>query len=272
MFSGGAVLNGLDARGDGKRLDTRQFTSSVRTSERRKVDPFFGTLTNRVTDLHKYLGTTAAAPVRKGRSNAGAIEDSTFSASRDLRSVRANAIKASDFNFGNRINSMIVQDIIDLMQVTTGGFDNMQVGHDARDSDITVAGPVGDINIKGNFLGSTRFRATGPNGTINNFSVGRSLFGILQATVDIGNITIGGDLGSSGVVGPPAFAGIDVGRDVRKLMVVGNVLSTASVQIDEDLNELIIGGDVEDGAVIRAGTIGKQDIGGGVFGSVVITG
>ena len=90
--------------------------------------------------------------------------------------------------------------------------------------------------------------------------------------MDINNIVIGGDLGSAGVEGPPSFAGIDVGRNVGRLDVTGSVLSTAFVDIEGVLNQLIIGGDVEDGAIIRAGDINTQDIAGDVFGAVVITG
>jgi hypothetical protein len=271
-FLGGASAAGFHARGDGTRLLTRQFSSSVRLSERNKVDPYFGTVPSISTDLHAYLGTSAANPSRKGMSNEGEIQNSEFSGSRDVNEVRAYAIKKSDFNFGNRVGTMVVQDAVDLLQITTGRFDHLTVGKDTYRMDINVAGPVGDVNINGNFLGVSTFRATGPNGTINNFNVGKSLFGLLTAEVDINNLVIDEHLASSGTSGPPAAAGVDVGRDLKRLVVGGDVLSTALVEIDDDLGQLIVGGDVEDGAVIRAESIGTQDIDGEVFGSIVITG
>ena len=284
-IEGGADLNRLIARGTGKRLDTRTFTSSVRNSERGSFDPFTGNSLDGANDLHKYLGTTRSAPKRKGLSDSGSIEDTTATGQRTLGQVDANRIIGRNvividpntgrkrripfgavnypmrFSFGQGAQNIRVRDMVDGLALTGGGIGTFSTAGDVINTAVNVTGRIQNLSA-GALRGTTSVKARGSQGAIDNITTKRSLFATIESSLDIGTIKVGTDLGSPGV---------STSRHMNLLSVDGSVLTGANVRVARILRSLDIGGDVQEGATIRADEITNQEIGGQVLGDIIIT-
>ena len=284
-IEGGADLNRLIARGTGKRLDTRSYTSSVRNSERGSFDPFTGNSLDGSNDLHKYLGTTRSAPKRKGLSDSGVIEDTLANGQRTLGQVDAHRIIARNvivispttgrktripfgavsypmrFSFGQGVQSIRVRDIVDGLALTGGGIGTFSTAGDVLNTAVNVTGRIQNLSA-GALRGSTSIKARGSQGGIDNITTKRSLFASIESTLDIGTIKVGTDLGSPNV---------STSRNLNLLSVNGSILTGASVRVARVLGTLDVGRDVQAGATIRADEITNQEIGGQVLGDIIIT-
>jgi hypothetical protein len=285
LIDGGASLNRIIARGKGKRLDTRGFTSSVRKSEKGVIDDASGMTLTALDDLHLYLGTKASAPKRKGVSEAGMIVDSQFVGSRDLGRVEAFRILARNtttrdattgertpiaplspaypmrISFGSGTNRIVTGDIIDGLSLVTGNLDLLQTGNNVQRTVIRAASRIKNINVQGSLRGTTDIRATGPEGRIDNINVRKNLFSKIIASLDISNVTVGADLGSSS---------LESSRNINKLSVKRSILTGAFVRARLTLGSLVVGRDIQEGATVRAGEIENQSIGGQVNGDIII--
>ena len=285
FIQGGADVNRLIARGTGKRLDTRSYTSSVRNSERGSFDPFTGNALDGSNDLHKYLGTTRSAPKRKGLSDSGVIEDTTVTGQRSLGQVDAHRIIARNvivispttgrktripfgavsypmrFSFGQGVQSIRVRDIVDGLALTGGGIGTFSTAGDVINTAVNVTGHIENLSA-GALRGSTSIKARGPQGAIDNITTKRSLFASIESTNDIGTIKVGTDLGSPNV---------STSRNLNLLSVNGSILTGANVRVARVLGTLDVGRDVQAGATIRADEITNQEIGGQVLGDIIIT-
>ena len=101
VFTGGAVIQGLSARGDGNLLNVNAYAPSARQSGLVRADPTTGNafdpvtgkLLNEINDLYLYTDTTRRRPRQSGKTNAGIIENTTVSASRTLNKVDAYQIQ-----------------------------------------------------------------------------------------------------------------------------------------------------------------------------------
>lgn len=282
----GANVNNIIARGTGKRIDTRFYTPTARYSEKMSFDPYSGHLLDGSNDLHKFLGTTALNPKRVGYSDAGVIEDTQIVGSRTLRLIDAHRIIGRDVfvtdpnsgrrtripsgavaypmrvSFGNSIGTIRTRDVVDGLTVTGGSIDLFAPGNDAHYTNINVTGRINTIQSGGALRGTSSIKARGSDGTIGTLSTRRSLFAVVEASVDVGSINVGTYLGSPRIL---------VGRHLDTLNVRNSILSGADVTVRGRLGSLVIGEDHEAGATVRADEIGTQQIGGQVLGDIIIT-
>jgi hypothetical protein len=127
------------------------------------------------------------------------------------------------------------------------------------------------ILIKGYVHRKNAIRATGGNGRIQSLIVEGTLDGHVFSNNDIDNLQAR-HLGSQATrVGGAKFEGIYAGRNIGTLTVDGDVRSTASVRVREDLEFLNIGEDVLEGAsIVVNDQILRRQIGGQVFGDILV--
>jgi hypothetical protein len=197
----GARTGDIIAQGAGQSISTRIYTDDVRQSETEDVDPFFQFPPNRLTDLHKFLGTSKNVPTIDGITNAGIIANMTANASRDLNSLVAwklvgNSGAAVDtpsvFNYANHIKKILIAEDLFDVQITTGQLDLFKVGHDVINLDMTVSGPIGNISIGHDYDSRSRIKAIGEDGTIDNIFVGHDLDGKMSAENSVGHLKVNG--------------------------------------------------------------------------------
>ncbi|MEA2736464.1 MAG: hypothetical protein QOE14_2915 [Humisphaera sp.] len=259
FWRGGQSLGNITATGLGNRLKTTAYPASLRFSEYLPMDPFFGVRPDALTDLHIVLGTSALMPSRKGTSASGTLDLSEVAVSRDVGSINVSSIRASNFNVGNNINSIVNRSYIDSARVTAGRIGTVAIGKDSLRTSFQVAGPVGPVIVGGTFRGSSRFFSSGQNGTIESFTVGKHLYGNVYAQKRIGVISVGGSYGSQGTRS---------GGSMGQFIVNGSFVSDSTLEVDDRLDQLTIGGDLEDGTLIRLGTLGNKIIGGAEVGTI----
>ena len=137
-------------------------------------------------------------PTLEGITDAGIIAGVSAAASRDLNSLVAWKLVGNSpnekavFNFANKIKKIqIAQDVFHV-SIITGQLDLFKVGHDVINLDMTVAGPIGDINIGHDYESRSRIRAIGPDGTIDNIFVGHDLDGNMSAENTVGHLKVNG--------------------------------------------------------------------------------
>lgn len=262
LWRGGQSLDSITVNGDGSRLKTTSFSPGVRLSESLPIDPFFGTKPNPMTDLHVVLGTTKQAPTRKGTSASGSLDLSEIRVSRDVGTITANTIRATTFNVANNIGTIATRDYVDTLEITTGRIDTLSIGKDALRTDISVSGPVGVASIGGSFRGSSRLQATGPNGQIGKFITGKTLYGNVYASQRIDSIRVGTHYGSQGTRS---------GGSLGEFITNGNVSTASVLSVNKTLSKLVIGGNFEDGATIKADVFGNVTIVGEDNGDLITT-
>jgi hypothetical protein len=263
---GGQSVASINARGNGKQLATTAFEPSVRFSETQAIDPFFGTKPNEMTDLHVVLGTTAASPKRKGTSASGSIDITDLRVSRDVGSINANTIRASQFTIGNNYGSIHTNDYTDTLSIAGGKIDNLFIGGDATHTSVGISGPVGNVYIGGSFKGTSSLNASGQNGTIDTVVTDNTLYGNVYAQAGIGSIRVGTYYGSEGTYTPKNLGLFVVGKDF---------LSNARLQVGKSstdaagrLTKLIIEGDFDDGGQIFVNSLGTSTILGADQGTI----
>ena len=279
-FDGGGRIRNINARGDGTRLSTNTWTSSVRLSTNNSFDPFFLTPPNSQTDLHTFLGTTQTSPRRKGVSNSGIIADSEFIASRDLGSMTAYQIQARNpfdasgtqipFNsplfpmrlsFGNKIGTLRTGSDVIGVSVSSGGIDTANIGGAVDRSSFGISGRVTNFTTRGTFKGNSSLIIGGPDGALVNLNVRGSLFAQVNVALGISSAIIGKDVGSRSFLASRSIDSLDIG---------GNVLAGALIRSRRTIVKMVIDGDVQAGATIQAKVISQQQIGGNVFGSIIV--
>ena len=242
-WEGGQSLDGVTARGDGRRLTTTSFEPAVLLSSSLAVDPFFGTKPNPLTDLYVVTGTTKDMPQRKGTSASGSIDLSNILVSRDVGFIKANTIRADVFNIANNLGSLYTDDYVDSMVLTCGRITSFTIGKDALRDSIDVSGPVGDVYIGGSFRGSSNFTVHGGNGSISTFTTRNSLYGNVYGQASIGTIRVGSVYGSQGT----RTAG-----NMTAFITNGDVVTGSILTVEKNLNKLVIGASLEDGALVAS--------------------
>src|SRR5205823_9894014 len=126
--------------------------------------------------------------------------------------------------------------------------------------DISIAGAIAAINVGGSFRGSSRIAATGPNGSIGNVTVNKTLYGNISSSHNIASIRVGTHYGSQGT---------HAGGDIKQFITGGNFNTGAVLDLNKTLSKLVIGGNFEDGAIVRAGTFGTVTIVGANLGDLI---
>jgi hypothetical protein len=295
----GGSMNFLNARGDGSSVSTVGFSPSVRRSEGQLgaldafgVDPLSGLAPSVLTDIHVTLGTSASTPELPGRTDTGVIEDVDIRGQRDLNSIRAQQIRAtspdlapSRINFANRISNIVVRDQINGLTMTTGRMANFAPQGDVFNLDLTVAGPLKDLLIKGDLAEGSVIRTAGPSGRMGNIRINGRLDGDVISSRDIKRLFVGESI--SGNVGAAAAR---KGRALGQLIIGGDV-AEGGLNIQGNIGRIIVAGDFGRTGVdftvqgklgsltvkgnlfsnIRVGTIlGKLTVGGSIMSGVLV--
>ena len=287
-ITGGAVVQNLSARGDGNLLNVNAYAPSARQSglvrsdatTGNSFDPITGKLLTASNDIYTYTDTTRRKPRQSGKTNAGIIENSTVSASRTLNKVSAyqiqdnmngpnanatgrNGVNFTRFTVGNNIDNVNVRGAVVGLEVTSGGVGNFTVGRGVFNTDMNIGGRFANLSVGGTVHSDSVFRVFGPNGSVGRIAVNQGWFAPLSASIGIDEFRTGGDFLGRQLGTSPFSAG-----GVKLLSVGGSVLSGTDVRITDTLRTLFVAGDVERGAFIRAGAIGKQTVLGTVAGLI----
>ena len=285
---GGAIVQRLTANGDGNLLNTNAYAPSARqtglvradATTGNAFDPVTGQLLTAANDIQVYTGVTRRRPRQSGKTNAGVIENTTVTASRDLNEVSAYQIQDNQdapffgptgrtgaittrFTLGNSVKKVIVRGAIVGLEVTSGGVGQFNVGRGIFNTDFAIGGRLDSLTAGGTVHSDSIFRVFGPDGQIGKIAANQGFFAPVSASVGIDEFRIGGDLLSKQLGSSPFSGG-----PVKLLSVGGSVLTGTDLRILGSLRTLFIGGDVERGAFIRAGAIGKQTVGGTVAGLI----
>jgi hypothetical protein len=256
VFQGGQSLGGLNAIGNGKRANTTAFSPGVRFSESQPFDPFFGTKPNPLTDLHVVLGTNLAMPQRKGTSATGSMDFVEVGVSRDIGPVKANTIKVSEFNIPNLFTSLDVTEYVDTVRFLAGRAPSIKIGGDAFRFQGDIAGDVGQAIIGGSFRGTSNLTV---RGKLGQFMTGGTLYGNVYGQLGIDSIRVGSVYGSQGTYTP---------GNLGEFITNGDVLTDSVLRVKKNLKKLVIGGSLQEGALIRLGSLGTKVIIGEEAGTI----
>ncbi len=251
-INAGASMGAIKLNG-GKSVATDTFSAAVRYSEKRTFDRFFGTKTGAYTDIHAYLGTSADETEITGVTDTGIMQSVTAVGGRDFSGVDAHRIRGNtQINFANSIGTIKARKGIDGLSVTTGQLTRIEVGGNTRSLDMTVAGPISNAILMGNYRNS-QIRAVGPNGEIKNITV-------------FGDVMVDSSILVRGTTG--------------KIVVRGDLLGTLTIEAtraDNHAADLIeLHGAVADGAINIEGNVDKfvvlRDFGTDGGGEAIIDG
>jgi hypothetical protein len=284
-LSGGATMDKITALGNGQQLDANEYTASVRPSAFYDINPNNNEAPNAANDLYKALGITPNATKRGFATKSGVLADTTITSSRDLGDLRAWAIQArvvpSVLNaqgdkvqvdngnilypmrvaFGNSINSITTTDGIYGASITAGTIKLLQTGNDLYQARVSTSSRMRVVSIGGTVKGNSTIFANGVDGQIENLSVKRSLLGNVSASVKIGSVNVGRDIGSQN---------FKSSGNIDSLVIGNDVLDGANIIANKQIANLSIGDDLNAGAVIKAKSLLAFHIGGDQAGSLQI--
>ena len=290
----GVGLNFLNARGDGSSVSTAGFSPSVRRSEPQfgaitgalGVDPLTGFQPNYLTDIHAVLGSSQGSAEVPGRTDTGVIEDVDFRGTRSLNVIRAQQIRAtfpdlqpSLFNFADRINHVFVRGQINGLSMTTGRMGNFRPEGDVFNLDLTVAGPIKDLLIKGDLAEGSVIRTQGTSGRMGNVRILGRLDGDLLSSRGIKNLFVGesisGNVNASGnkkkaisqlfVGGGLAAGGLNVVGSIGKMTVGGNFgLTGTNFTVSGSIKSLTITGDLYSNITV-GGALNRLTVNGSII-------
>jgi hypothetical protein len=337
-IAAGGSMNYLIARGDGSSRSVASFSTSVRRSEPQfdalghfNIDPLTGLQPGPLTDLNGYLGTNQLTPEIAGVTDTGILEDIDARGQRNLGRMSAFQLRArnpdiapSVINFANQVSNVSIKDDINGLQMTTGRLVNFHPNADVFNLDLTVAGQIKDLLIKGDLGGSSVIRTAGPSGNMGTIKILgdvdgdilssnriKSLFigGSMNGTVaalgrkgkamnslfigggitegglniqgNVGKFVTGSSLGLTGTdvifqgsvqsitINGDLFSNIKVNGSLGRLTVTRSIITGSTVEAAA-IRSLLIGQDLQPGAIIRAGKIGRPRIGGQNLGQIII--
>lgn len=274
-FIGGITMGNLTANGTGNLLSVLDYSPSVRYSQDGDWDPFNQRLSPE-NDLHRFLGTTLIDPIITGISESGMIEDVTAEVNKSIGVVRAfrmqgkqipgmpisfpGTLPANTFHASDYIGGFIIlEDIRDGLEITTGRLGIFRPGGDVYGLDMSIAGRIDRIDIRGSLLADSVIFAHGANGDINYVHIAGNMDGDIHASGKVGTILIDGNL-----TGNIIIDGTNRTSNVLSLLRLGGSLTRGSLDIKGDVgtidvagslgamgDRLVIDGDL---AAIRVGT------------------
>ena len=272
----GTSIRTVTAAGNGRVLSTASYNQRVNQSggpRRLRYDPYSGRLLGGTNDLNRFFGTTRTSPRLSGATNAGVIADTRMTGSGTLGTLNAYAISTADLDtpigsallfpnriaFSSNIGNVNVTHTISGLQLNTGKLDNLTVGTNLQRATIGVAGEIGSINVGGTIRGTTTINAQNANGRIGSLVVRGGLYGTVTSRGQIGSIaadTIGAQITST--------AG-----GISRIGVNGSILSGSFISASQTIDRVIIGGDFENDATIRARDIKVFRVAGDNLGDLI---
>jgi hypothetical protein len=274
--TGGRSVGTISARGvSGRILSLNSYTGSVGYSQKFAFDPYSGKAVSANTDLYLAVGIPNGLQKLSGLTNEGIIENSRFTGGRTLGSMLAYQIRAVDSrnraptsgafrmraDFADSIGTVRVAESIQGLGMVTGRLQSLRTNGEANKFALQASGRVTEVVIGGSLRGTSSVRASGPSGVLDRLVTGRSLFGKVDASVRIGSVFVGADLGSSNVRSQGSFGTLEV---------IGDILAGANVRASGRMDSLIVGRNIQDGATVRATSYGKQKVDGTIFGDVIV--
>ncbi len=237
-ITGGANLGNITALGRGARTSTLNYPYTVRYSETENYDPLFGQLISPLNDIHRFLGTSMAAP----NSVEGLIDNVWASGRLNLGMVSGYQINNSVFDFANSIAGiqtyrLIAPDTLAIngLEVTTGNIGRFVPLGDVSGLDMNIAGTIRSVYINADLLGDSSITASGPNGNIVSIKIMGDMDGSINASGTINSIYVGGDMSGSIIsdaIGGGSYA-------LRSLQIGGSF--TGSLDLNGNVGKIIIG-------------------------------
>ncbi len=276
-ITGFADVTNLIAQGTGKTISTNGFSSSVLTSHGKSnvMDPFMHTVANAQTDLYRYLGTTLKSPIKKSVSATGVIQDVNVEADGNLDEVSAyqirhrNPLGVMNFSIGQNVGSIVTTGAIDGLSLSGDSLKQFTTGNNVDNTSIDISGPIKNVNIGGTLKGSSEVSALGAEGTLGTLTTKRGLYADVHATVSIGSIVAGADLGSHNISVVNTINLLQVGGSIFSGVNVANLLNH-KINPFKRLINLVVAGNVDAGATIRVRKLDQQHIGGVVNGNIIV--
>jgi hypothetical protein len=276
-ISGFADVTSLVAQGTGKPISTNGFTPSVLISHGKSnvMDPFTHTVANAQTDLYRYLGTTLKSPIKKSISATGVIQDVNVQADGNLDEVSAyqirhrNPLGVMNFAIGQNVGSIVTTGAVDGLTLSGDSLKQFTTGNNVDNTSIDISGPIKTVSIGGTLKGSSEVSALGAEGTLGTLTTKRGLYADVHATVSIGSIIAGADLGSHNISTVNTINLLQVGGSIFSGVNVANLLNH-KVNPFKRLIDLVVAGNVDAGATIRVKKLDQQHIGGVVNGNIIV--
>jgi hypothetical protein len=275
LINAGGSLNFMLAHGDGTSVSTASFSPSVRRTELGyggiNADPLTGFASNTLTDIHAYLGTSAGTPEIAGRTDTGIMENIDVRGQRDLRTIRAQQIRAlfpellpSVVNFGNTVANLHVRDQINGLRMVTGRFGVFRPEGDAFNLDLTVAGQIKDLLIKGDLAENSVIRTSGSAGNMGNIRINGRLDGDILSSGKIKRLFVG-----EGINGNVVVAGARKGKALGELILGGDI-AEGGLNIQGNVGRIVTGGDFgrTGNNFFVQGKVGSITIGGSLFSNI----
>jgi hypothetical protein len=305
----GLNVNEVIANGDGEPIDISEFDPTLLRSESSQnvFDPTTGKVIGAANDLRVSLGLPDNVDERLIITNSGVFENLTVTAARDIDLYRG-AESRSNVNsiffergdegtdsgigggnpaldtFGNRIAAgrnitLIEVGLINGFNSTSGELALLDVEEDLQNGLIRTAGRIEQADVDGEIGDLTLLRAEGPDGSIGVVNAGSS-FGTIRADIGIDEVNVAGDLGGPLTQLPDAFDAGNAtiraggfssgGSPIGLISVGGDVLSGVYIRASDVIDELLIDGDFEDGALVEARRINELDIDGANRGQFIL--
>ena len=178
---------------------------------------------------------------------------------------------SSNIAFSENVGTISVLDGTDELSISGGKLKTFSAGADVANTSIGMADTINTINVGGTLRGTSSVQTLGPEGILYNLTTGHGLFADINASVGIGSIVVGTDLGSANI---STIGTIDL------ISVGGSILGSATIAHSQNagktvgpfkkLSDLEVVGNVEAGATIRVKTLSKQHVGGVVNGNIIV--
>lgn len=299
-FFGGGKQGDIIATGRGNLISTLDYSQTVRFSETYAYDPATGTggfdplfdqLISPLTDIHAFLGTSLVAPL----DTAGMMENVAGRGSLDVGNIRAYAITAATFNYGNSIAGISTISDLTGVSIITGKIGYFKPGGNVSSLDMTIAGRIDRLNIGGDLMGTSSITANGPNGDIRYVHIAGDMDGDITARGIIGTVIIDGDLtgninayatnparyalGTLRLGGSLANGSLDINGSVGTIDVAGSLgMAGDSLHINGDLRTLRVGTNrLVSGSALALdldvlGAVGSLDVTGLISGNIFVGG
>lgn len=242
-IDGYARVGRISATGNGSNLSTNNVTSAVRQSEFTTIDPASGEPLTAANDIHRFLTTSAATPIIDGVTTTGVIEDINLGISNNLNTINAFSIRGSnpgtvnsELFVGGRIGTLTTRSVINGLTIRTGGINTFAPGSDVLNLDMSVAGSLRTLNIKGSLASNSHIELNGPSASLGSMTVKGNFDGTIDVKGKVSSINIGGNLTSSdptrsaiSIQPRPGSTGNALGRLTVGGSIVGNVTILGSV-------------------------------------------
>jgi hypothetical protein len=238
------------------------------------IDPLTGMLPNTLTDLNAYLGTTQATPEIAGRTDTGILEDIDFRGQRNLGRMSAFQIRGTSpdlapsiVNFANVITDVNVKDDINGLQITTGRLNSFRPNADVFNLDLTVAGQIKDLLIKGDLGGDSVIRTQGPSGNMGTMKILGDLNGDILSSGRIKSLFVGGKANGN-------IAALSrKGKSVSSLFIGGGI-TEGGINIQGNVGKFVSGSSLglTGTDVIFGGNVQSITVNGDLFSNIKVTG